>query len=118
MAWVWSLQAEKFYGHRIRGFDKIPDKGGAVICYYHGPIPVDYLLLVCHTLLRKGRIIRSIVDRVMIRMPGFEMVGRACGAHTSNREQCTELLKQVVIHHHFCSPECCWYRGVTPFGQG
>ena len=95
MAWVWSLQAEKFYGHRIRGFDKIPDKGGAVICYYHGPIPVDYLLLVCHTLLRKGRIIRSIVDRVMIRMPGFEMVGRACGAHTSNREQCTELLKQV-----------------------
>merc|ERR1719320_2201647 len=69
MAWVWSMQAEKFFGYSVKGFDKIPDKGGAVIVYYHGPIPVDYFFLVCQTLLRKGRLVRSIVDRVLINIP-------------------------------------------------
>ena len=94
MAWVWSLQAEKFFGYQVKGFDKIPDKGGAVIVYYHGPIPVDYFFLVCQTLLRKGRLFRSVVDRVLINMPGFEMVGRYCGAHVSTRDQCTDMLKR------------------------
>ena len=27
----------------IEGFDKLPQEGGALIVYYHAPIPIDYL---------------------------------------------------------------------------
>ena len=41
-----------------------------------------------------ARIVQSIVDRVLINIPGFEMVGRGCGALTGTRDQCTDMLKK------------------------
>ena len=32
-----------WHKHEIKGFDKIPSEGGALIVYYHAPIPIDYL---------------------------------------------------------------------------
>lgn len=39
------------YDHEIVNFERIPDAGGAVLVYYHGCVPVDYLLVVSKTLL-------------------------------------------------------------------
>ena len=94
VAGSWVESAQNFFGHRISGFDKIPATGGAVLVYYHGAIPIDYMLLVCHVLLRKDRLIRSIVDRVLLWVPGFELIGHGCGAHVSNRAKCIQMLRQ------------------------
>ena len=51
-----------WHKHEIKGFDRIPSQGGALIVYYHAPIPIDYLGLVTRTYLEKGRLIRSIIS--------------------------------------------------------
>jgi hypothetical protein len=51
VASVWNWHGRIFYDHEVVDLDHIPDEGGAVIVYYHGVIPVDYLLLVSKIIL-------------------------------------------------------------------
>ena len=52
-----------WHKQEIPEFDtKIPSQGGALIVYYHAPIPIDYLGLVTRTYLEKGRLIRSVIN--------------------------------------------------------
>jgi hypothetical protein len=51
VARFWQCHGKLFYDHEVVNFDHIPDEGGAVIVYYHGVIPVDYLLLVSKIIL-------------------------------------------------------------------
>ena len=41
-----------YYDHEIHGMDKIPRSGGALLVYYHGALPVDYMALVSRIYLR------------------------------------------------------------------
>jgi 1-acyl-sn-glycerol-3-phosphate acyltransferase len=71
---------------QVVGFDKIPDRGGAVIVYYHGAMPIDYMFLMAKTLQEKNRIILSVVDRYMIWVPGFEMLSAGFGCFAGSRK--------------------------------
>ena len=42
-----------YYGHEIVGLEKIPSEGAALLVYYHGVLPVDYVALVARLYLRK-----------------------------------------------------------------
>ena len=42
-----------YYGHEIVGLEKIPREGAALLVYYHGVLPVDYVALVARLYLRK-----------------------------------------------------------------
>ena len=75
------------------GFEKIPETGGALIAYYHGPIPLDYLALLVRTYLEKGRLIRSVMDKNLIMMPGAETLFRTFGFMPGGREEVIKLLK-------------------------
>jgi len=83
-----------WHKHDILGFEKIPNEGAALIVYYHGGIPIDYLGLVVRTYLEKGRLIRSVIDRALILMPYGETVFRTFGCLPGGREEVTKLLKQ------------------------
>ena len=45
----------------------------ALIVWYHGPIPVDYMGLVARIYLSSGRKVWSVVDKVLQHVPGLEM---------------------------------------------
>ena len=45
----------------------------ALIVWYHGPIPVDYMGLVARIYLSSGRKVWSVVDKVLQYLPGLEM---------------------------------------------
>ena len=52
-----------YYSHQIKGMEKIPSSGGAILVWYHGIVPIDYVALVAQLYLRDGRMINSIVHR-------------------------------------------------------
>jgi len=70
----------------VKGFDKIPSRGGAVLVYYHGAIPIDYMFIMAKTLLEKDRLILSVVDKYMIWVPGFEMLSAGFGCFAGGRK--------------------------------
>uniref|UniRef100_A0A3Q3NML9 Transmembrane protein 68 n=1 Tax=Labrus bergylta TaxID=56723 RepID=A0A3Q3NML9_9LABR len=42
LATLWDGHGAIWHGYEIHGMEKIPDKGPALIVYYHGAIPIDY----------------------------------------------------------------------------
>ena len=52
------------------GLDKIPDKGPALIIYYHGALPIDVYYLVAKAKLYKNRHIMAVGDRFLFKIPG------------------------------------------------
>ena len=78
----------------ISGFDKLPEKGGALIVYYHASVPIDYLGFLVRTYLEKGRLVRSVMDRSLILMPGAETLLRTFGAMPGGRDEVIKLLKE------------------------
>ena len=90
-----SLIYDFFFGrYRIEGLEKVPSAGGAVLVYYHAPIPLDYVLLVFNIMLKRGRLVRSAIDKYMIWCPGFEMMAAGFGCFAGNRDKATKVLKE------------------------
>ena len=63
-----------------------------MIVWYHGPMPVNYFRLIAEVFKRDGRIINTMLDKCLLRVPGL---GRACkylrcGAFS--KVQCAGLL--------------------------
>ena len=73
-----------WHSHTILGLENIPSHGGAVIVWYHGPVPVDYLGLVARIYLTTGRKVWSVVDRCLHYLPGLEMFAThlRCGSYS------------------------------------
>ncbi len=51
------------HGQEFRGFENIPSRGGAMLVWYHGNLPIDYLGLLAEVQLKHGRVVQSVVDR-------------------------------------------------------
>ena len=60
------------------GFDQIPDRGGALIVFYHGAISIDYVGLMMKVYLEK-RPIKTVMDKNLIMLPGSETFFRTFG---------------------------------------
>lgn len=94
MCRFWLLHGELYHRFNVDGFEKIPERGGAVIVYYHAAIPIDYIYLASKLMLKRKRLIRSIVDKYVIWIPGFEMLAAGFGCFAGTRESCIKLLKE------------------------
>ena len=46
-----------YYDHEILGMEKIPSSGAALLVWYHGVNPVDYVALVARLYLRYSTIL-------------------------------------------------------------
>ena len=59
-----------YYNHEVQGMEKIPSKGPAILVWYHGVVPIDYMALVSRLYLRDERIVNSVVHRNLLNVPG------------------------------------------------
>lgn len=57
-------------GYEVSGMENIPDDTPALIVYYHGAIPIDLYYLIAKTILYKDRLIHTVGDRFLFKIPG------------------------------------------------
>jgi len=60
---MWEVYGKVYHGQEYHGMENIPEKDGALVIYYHGPVQVDYFGLVGKIWLSQGRMMCSVVDR-------------------------------------------------------
>lgn len=65
-----------FQGYEVIGLDKIPDKGAALLVYYHGALPIDMYYIIAKMLLYKKRSLKNVVATFLFRLPGINMLHR------------------------------------------
>ena len=80
---------------RLEGGGSIPRRGGALLVYYHGPLPIDYIYLVAWLYLREGRLVNSIVHTSLLRVPGLQTIAELFNCRALSRQQCIELINKV-----------------------
>jgi len=85
VCWFWKLHSKLFHGHEIIGEDNIPKDGPAMILYYHGAIPLYYYYVVANVFLSRGRLIHSVVDKMLFTFPGFQSLFKVFSCHAGPR---------------------------------
>ena len=73
--------------------ENIPEEDGALIIYYHGPVPVDYFGLIAELWLQKGRVVHSVVDRSLAQMPFWHEVESHLRVTSAGKGYCVDLLE-------------------------
>lgn len=67
---MWEAHGWAWHGYEVQGLDNIPDNGPALLVYYHGAIPIDYYYLSAKCIIYKKRLIYSVGDRFLFKIPG------------------------------------------------
>lgn len=88
------LLSRLWNGHEIIGRENIPETGPALLLYYHGALPVDYYYLVADTYLSRGRLIHSVTDKFLLKLPGFRSLLEGFEARPGTRESLASLLRE------------------------
>lgn len=57
-------------GHSIVGLERLPDRGPAMIIYYHGALPIDFYYLMSRCILEKQRNLHAVGDNFLFKIPG------------------------------------------------
>ena len=85
LGWFW-------FGYEVVGLEHVPQEGAALILYYHGALPVDYYYFVAKIHLLKGRVVHSVVDRFLFRLPGMKTFLRAFECTPGSVDSCAAEL--------------------------
>jgi len=67
---MWEAHGYIWHGYEVEGLQNIPDSGPALLVYYHGAIPIDYYYLTAKCVIYKKRLIYSVGDRFLFKIPG------------------------------------------------
>jgi len=94
---AWKIVMRVWHGQEFRGFENIPSRGGALVVWFHGVIPVDYFGLIAEIQLKHGRMMRSIVDRCLTKIPAFHLFEEYLGCFCQGREYCIKALQDGEI---------------------
>ncbi|XP_043921474.1 transmembrane protein 68 [Protopterus annectens] len=93
VATLWDGHAKIWHGYELHGLEKIPDKGPALIVYYHGAIPVDYYYFIANVIIHKGRYCHSVADHFLFKIPGFHLLLEVFSIKHGPREECVKALR-------------------------
>lgn len=74
--------------------ENIPDTGPALIVYYHGAIPIDMYYLVARVCLTRDRLIHTVGDRFLFRLPGWGIIGEAMKVIPGTVPICAGILRE------------------------
>ncbi|MEQ2259836.1 Transmembrane protein 68 [Xenotaenia resolanae] len=80
-------------GYEIHGMEKIPNRGPALIVYYHGAIPIDYYYFLSSVIIQKGRTCHSVADHFLFKIPGFKLLLEVFSVIHGPQEECVRALK-------------------------
>lgn len=70
IAAVWDAHSWIYHGYEVIGLDNLPTEGSGLIVYYHGAIPIDMYYLVARVCLSRDRLIHTVGDRFLFKLPG------------------------------------------------
>jgi len=93
IALMWVAFGSMWHGYEVQGWENIPDEGPALLVYYHGAVPIDYYQLVGNCILKKRRVIHSVVDKFLFKIPGLGTILSAFCCTPGTVSSCTEDLK-------------------------
>ena len=65
---MWVAFGSMWHGYEVQGWENVPDEGPALLVYYHGAVPIDYYQLVGNCILKKRRVIHSVVDKFLFKV--------------------------------------------------
>nr|XP_056710893.1 transmembrane protein 68-like [Euleptes europaea] len=92
LANLWDILGKIWHGYELHGLENIPD-GPALIIYYHGAFPVDYIFFISRLLLQMKITCHTVVDRFLFKTPGFRRLLEALYMFTGMKKDCLSLLK-------------------------
>ncbi|XP_043232826.1 transmembrane protein 68-like isoform X3 [Amphibalanus amphitrite] len=69
----WKVHGRIWHGYEVSGLENLPS-GPAIIVFYHGAIPIDHYYLLSEVLTSSGRLIKTVGDRFLYRIPGWKQL--------------------------------------------
>jgi 1-acyl-sn-glycerol-3-phosphate acyltransferase len=94
IAAFWDAHARLYHGYEVCGLENIPQEGPALIIYYHGAIPIDMYYLVARMYIARRRLIYTIGDRFLFKMPGWSIIAEAMKVSPGTIQSCVNVLKE------------------------
>ncbi|XP_035783024.1 transmembrane protein 68-like isoform X1 [Anopheles albimanus] len=93
MASIWNLHSKLFHGYEVTGLEHLPEHGSALIIYYHGALPIDMYYLTAETMLKRNRLIHTVGDRFLDKIPGWRLVSRVMKVTAGSVQSCVDTLR-------------------------
>jgi len=93
VAVCWKVHGRLWHGYEVSGLENIPE-GPAIIIFYHGAIPIDHYYLLAEVLTSRGRLIKTVGDKFLYRIPGWEQLMRVFCVIPGGQENCVGALRQ------------------------
>ncbi|KAH7644245.1 transmembrane protein 68-like protein 1 [Dermatophagoides farinae] len=93
IAAIWKFYCRLFYDIEINGMENIINTQPALIIFYHGAIPIDIFFLMTDYYLKTKRLIYTITDRIVYRIPGSFLL-HFFHIIPGNSDDCVMILKK------------------------
>ena len=94
---MWATVTEYYHDHQVVGMEKIPSRSAAILVWYHGVVPIDYIAVVSRLYLRDGRMVHSVVDRFLPNLPGWDLLEKDLKLTAAGKGFCVDLLENGEI---------------------
>ncbi|KAF5301315.1 hypothetical protein FQA39_LY10713 [Lamprigera yunnana] len=94
VAAIWDAHGWIWHGYEVSGIENIPDKESALFIYYHGAIPVDLYYFLAKILLVKNRLVHTVADHFLFKIPGFAIMSECMKVIPGTVQSCSNVLKE------------------------
>ncbi|XP_026281681.1 transmembrane protein 68 isoform X2 [Frankliniella occidentalis] len=93
VAIVWDAHGWIWHGYEVCGLENIPDDSPALVIYYHGAVPVDVYYFLSKVMLFKNRMVHTVADRFLFKIPGFSIIAEALKVIPGTVQTCSAVLR-------------------------
>lgn len=94
VAALWDAHSWIYHGYEVIGMEHLPVEGPALIVYYHGAIPIDMYYFVARVCLERDRLIHTVADRFLFKLPGWGIISEAMKVIPGTVQTCANILKE------------------------
>lgn len=93
VAAIWDVHGYILHGYEVVGMEKIPMDEPVLFIYYHGAVPIDLYYFVSKMVLVNSKIVHSVVDRFLLKVPGFSIICHVMKLIPGTIQTCSSILK-------------------------
>lgn len=94
VAAIWDAHGWIWHSYEIVGMENIPRDQPALFVYYHGAIPVDLYYFISKVFLFHSRLIHSVADRFLFKVPGWSIISDVLKVFPGTVQTCSAILKE------------------------
>lgn len=94
IAATWDAHAWIYHAYEVVGLENLPVEGPALIIYYHGAIPIDMYYFVARVYLERGRLIYTVGDNFLFKLPGWQIIAEALKVTPGTVASCSKILSE------------------------